>query len=29
MMPNISTDWTLAQIPMSDDENIDKDEKIN
>ena len=28
MMPNFSTDWPLAQIPVSHDENIDKNEKI-
>jgi hypothetical protein len=28
MMPDFSTDWPLAQIPMSPDENIDKKAKI-
>ena len=28
MMPDFSTDWPLAQIPPTYDENIDKNEKI-
>jgi len=28
MMSDFSTDWSLAQIPMTHDENIDKNEKI-
>ena len=28
MMPNFSTEWPLAQIPMTSNENIDKHQKI-